>query len=93
MRYDEHGIALWYGTPDAPAYEGDVRASSSGRLTGVRMTIALSPIGSRYGVEVRYRINGAGCPALSASHAGSDNRKNIQFFKAALPDFRVGDVV
>ena len=91
MRYDQNGLSLWYGTPDAPAPEGDVLAAANGRVTGLAVTVAVHPIGARNTVEVRYRVNGGGGLKLQAPLAHIDVRSNAQYFIAHLPEFRVGD--
>jgi hypothetical protein len=93
MRYDQNGLSLWYGTPDAPAPEGDVLAAANGRVTGLAVAVAVHPIGARNTVEVRYRVNGGGGLKLQAPLAHIDVRSNAQYFIAHLPEFRVGDNV
>jgi hypothetical protein len=93
MRYDQNGTSVWYGTPDAPAPEGEVRAAANGRVTGLALTVAVQPIGPRNSVEVRYRINGGGGLKVQASLARTDVRSNAQYFIAHLPEFHAGDNV
>src|SRR5271165_4598972 len=93
MRYEHNGTFLWYGTPDAPAPEGDIPASPSGRASGIRLTFAVQPIGARNSVELRYRVNGGASARLAAPLARTDVRTNTQYFAAALPEFRVGEKV
>src|SRR5271165_2770315 len=90
MRYVQGGISFWYGTPDAPAPEGDIPASSAGRATGITLTFALQPVGARNTVEVRYRVNRGTIARLVAR---MDVRSNTQFFVAHLTEFHVGDTV
>jgi Tc toxin complex TcA C-terminal TcB-binding domain/Neuraminidase-like domain/Salmonella virulence plasmid 28.1kDa A protein len=91
MRYEYKGASISYGTPDLPAPAGDVPASASGRLIGVKLTFAVRPIGARHRVEVRYRLNGAVARPLQASLAGKDSRSKTQYFVAPVPELRVGD--
>jgi hypothetical protein len=91
MRYEYKGTSISYGTPDLPAPEGDVPASASGRLIGVKLTFAVHPIGARNKVEVRYRMNGVARQPLQASRAGMDARSKTQYFVAAAPELHVGD--
>jgi hypothetical protein len=93
MHYKQNGTSLWYGTPDAPAPEGDLPASPTGRASGITLTFAVHPIGARNAVELRYRVNGGGSVRLSASLAHTDIRASAQYFTAHLPEFRVGDTV
>lgn len=91
MRYEQNGTSIWYGTADAPAAEGDIPASSNGRLTGVRLTFAVQPTGARNAVELRYRLNGVVAKPIHASLARTDTRANTQYFVATVPELRVGD--
>jgi hypothetical protein len=93
MRYEQSGVSIWYATPDAPAPEGDVLASRSGRATGITVTVGVQPIATRNTVEVRYRVNGGGELRSRALLARTDVRTNAQYFVASLPEFRVGDTV
>ena len=93
MRFEQKGTSIWYGTPDAPAPEGDVPASPAGRLTGIRLTFAVHPTGARNAVEVRYRVNGVMHKPLHASLARTDHRANTQYFSAKLPELRAGDTL
>src|SRR5215472_6429148 len=93
MRYEQSGVSIWYATPDAPAPEGDVLASPSGRATGITVTVGVQPIATRNTVEVRYRVNGGGELRSRALLARTDVRTNAQYFVASLPEFRVGDTV
>jgi hypothetical protein len=93
MRYEQNGISLWHGTPDAPAPEGEILASPSGRATGITITVAVQPIAARNTVEVRYRVNGGAPLRAQASLARTDVRANAQYFVASLPEFRVGETV
>ena len=93
IRYEKNGVSLWYATQDAPAAEGNLSASPTGRLAGVRLAFAVKPSAARNTVEVRYRVNGGTVVKLRASLARSDVRSNAQYFAATLPEFKVGDTV
>jgi hypothetical protein len=93
IRYEKNGVSLWYATQDAPAAEGNLSASPTGRLAGVRLAFAVKPSAARNTVEVRYRVNGGAIVKLRASLARSDVRSNAQYFAATLPEFKVGDTV
>jgi hypothetical protein len=93
VRYELNGTSLWHGTVDAPAPEGDISASASGRLTGATINIAVKPTQARYTVELRYRVNGGGVIKKNAALANTNLRGNTQYFAALLPVFQVGDKV
>jgi Neuraminidase-like domain/Salmonella virulence plasmid 28.1kDa A protein len=93
MRYDENGKSLWFGTSDAPGPQGEVAASSAGRVTGLTVTVGVQPMGPRNAADVRYQVNGGTTVKVVASLARTDVRANAQYFVAALPAFRVGDSV
>jgi hypothetical protein len=92
VRYDHRGTSLWYGTADAPAPEHDVLAPS-GIASGLSVTVGVRPIGSRYSVEVRYRVNAGASVRVPASLARTDVHSNTQHFVAPLPNFHVGDTI
>jgi hypothetical protein len=93
VRHDQNGTSVWYGTPDAPAPQGEVLAGRNGRAVGLTVTVAARPMGSRNSVEVRYRISGGAGLKVPASLARTDVRANAQYFIAHLPEFRSGDHV
>jgi hypothetical protein len=93
IRYEQNGFSLWYATQDAPAAQGNLSASPTGRLTGVRLAFGVKPSATRNTVEVRYRVNGGTVAKLRASLARSDLRSNAQYFSATLPKLRVGDTI
>ncbi len=93
MRYEQNGTSIWYGTADAPAPEGEVAASSTGRTAGLTVTLAVHPIGARNTVEVRYRVNGGAGSKIPASLARTDIHSNTQFFVATFPAFHVGESI
>jgi hypothetical protein len=93
MLYEQNGMSLWYGTPDAPAPGELVPAAPSGRLIGVSVSIGVQPIAAGNAVEVRYRVNGSAQTKVQAWLARTDVRAKSQYFVARLPEFRVGDMV
>jgi hypothetical protein len=93
MRYEQNGTSLWYGTPDAPAPEGDLPASPGGRSTGIAVTVGVRPIAARNTVELRYRVNGGAAVRAQASLARTDVNSGAQYYVATLPEFRLGDTV
>ena len=92
MQFNQGDTLLWYGTPDAPAPGPELQAVG-GRVTGITLTVGVRPVGSRNAVEVRYRVNGGPGARIQTSLARTDIQANTQYFVAALPEFRVGDVV
>jgi hypothetical protein len=93
MRFDQSGMSLWYGTPDAPGPEEAVPAGASGRATGVTLTVAVQPLSSGSRLDVHYRLNGGTAAKVSASLTRTDTRTSTQYFMARLPSFNVGDAV
>jgi hypothetical protein len=93
MRFEQNGMVLWYGTPDAPAPRDLVRAGVSGRAIGLTVTIGVQPIEARNAVLVRYRVNGGAKTTAQAWLARTDLRAKAQYFEARLPEFNVGDTV
>src|SRR6185437_15340160 len=93
MRFDQHGMSLWYGTPDAPAPEVSVPAGAGGRATGVALTVAVQPLRSGSRLDVYYRVD-RGAPAkVSAQLSRTDSRANAQYFTARFPSFNHGETV
>jgi hypothetical protein len=93
MHFEQSGTSLSYGTPDAPAPEGDISPSQNGRATGIALTFAVKPVEARHAVEARYRVNNGAIVRLAAPQARMDVSSNTQFFVAHLPEFHVGDRV
>jgi hypothetical protein len=93
MRYEENGIVIWYGTPDAPAPGDLIQAAPSGRAIGLTVTVGLQPIAARNAVEVRYRVGLGAERKVQAWLARTDFRARAQYFVAQLPEFSVGDTV
>lgn len=88
MRSEYEGMALWYGTPDAPAPKEAVQAG-----TDVTITIGVEPTNAGNNVEVLYRINQGPTEKVAARWLRNDTYKKSQYFKAQLPALRVGDTV
>ncbi len=90
MRFEQSGLALWYGTADAPAPEEEVRAGASGRVAGMTMTVGVQPMHANNRVEIHYRVNGGAAAKISAELLRTDVRTQSQYFTARLPTFGVG---
>ena len=56
MRFEQNGMVLWYGTPDAPAPRDLVRAGVSGRAIGLTVTVGVQPIAARNTVLVQQTL-------------------------------------
>ncbi|MGH7601374.1 MAG: hypothetical protein ACREOI_33865, partial [bacterium] len=86
MRFEHEGMALWFGTPDAPA----PKVVEAGEETTV--TIGVKPTDASNKIEVLYRINKG-----SAKQAPAKWRRNDaagkSYFSAVLPGFRAGETV
>ncbi len=93
MRFDQSGISLWYGTPDAPGPEANVPAGAGGRATGVVLVVAVQPLSSGNRLDVYYRVNGGAAAKVTAQLSRTDSRANAQYFTARFPSFNLGDHV
>jgi len=90
MRYEQNGVSLWFGTPDAPAPGELVTAGPSGRAIGLTVTVGVQPINAKNTVQVRYRVNGGAETEIQATLARTDVRAKCQYFVARLPEFTTG---
>lgn len=88
MRFAQHGIELWYATSDAPAVDDDLPESI--RPT---VTVAVRPIDAGNSIRVLYRVSGGPEQFVDAKWVRNDAARNVQYFKARLPQFRAGDSV
>jgi tetratricopeptide (TPR) repeat protein len=88
MHFEHEGISLSYGTPDAPAPGETVQAG-----TEITITLGVQPIDASNRVEVRYRLNQGPTEAVAAKWLFNDTSRKIQYFRAYLPAFRIGDMV
>jgi hypothetical protein len=93
MRFEQNGIVLWYGTPDAPAPSDLVPAGVSGRAIGLTVTVGVQPIAARNTVLVRYWKNGGAETRAQAWLARTDLHAKAQYFETRLPEFNVGETV
>lgn len=87
VRMEHEGIALWYGTPDAPAPATLQEAASAQVVVGVQ--------GAKPGsaVQVRYRMDGGADRTLSALLIRADQTRNTQYFRARFPGLRPGQLI
>ncbi|MEO1396820.1 MAG: neuraminidase-like domain-containing protein [Cyanobacteria bacterium J06634_5] len=88
MRVEHNGIALWYGTADAPAPTDQVSVG-----TPVMVTVGVYPIDASNSVEIIYRINQGSVNHLAAQYLKSGRNKTAHYFRATLPTLNLGDKV
>src|SRR3989442_549156 len=88
MRFEQNGMSLWYGTPDAPAPDDAVQSGA-----GITITIGVQPVDASNKVEVHYRINQGPVCTLSAEFLRTDVLARAQYFKARFPKFQPSDTV
>jgi Tc toxin complex TcA C-terminal TcB-binding domain/Neuraminidase-like domain len=88
VRFDQSGMSVWYGTPDAPAPAAEVPAGS-----GVTITVGVRPMGAKNRLSVHYRVNGGPAAKINASQSRTDVRTKSQYFSAHFPAFKAGDTV
>src|SRR5438105_681253 len=93
MRFEHDGMALWFGTPDAPAPSGDILADAHSEVV---VTVGVQPADASNRVYLRFRTN-----REQAEHTvdlrwwRNDISGKAQYFRARLPvsTFRPGDTV
>jgi hypothetical protein len=88
MRSQHDGMSLWYGTPDAPAPEGDIQHG-----TDLTITIGVQPIDASNRVELLYCLNHGPVQAIDVHWLRNDLSQRVQYFRTRFPDFRSGDVI
>jgi len=88
MRFDNDGVSLWFGTPDAPSPTDTVPAGAE-----ITITIAVQPGDRSNKVEVLYRVNEGFEETVSATWSRNDAQANVQYFRARLPSRLAGDIV
>jgi hypothetical protein len=93
MRVEQGGLAVWFGTADAPAPSGAVEAATGTDGVLASVTVGVQPPSASNSVAVTYRRNGddpVTVPTVLVSH---DPLVKAQYFMARFPEFHVGDVV
>ena len=88
MRFENDGISLWFGTPDAPGPGDTIHPN-----TEVTITIAVQPGDRSNTVEVLYRVNKGSDEVANARWLRNDAKANVQYFRASLPPRSAGDIV
>jgi type VI secretion system Hcp family effector len=91
MRFSNDGLTMWYGTADAPAPAGWVRAK--GQSAQVSVTVGVQPPSSSNSVQITYRVNGGSPTSVTAVLLMHDVHQQAQYFQAKLPAFASGDKV
>ena len=89
MRFTNQLLTLWYGTDDAPA-PADGRTEPP---QDVSVTVAVQPVNPLNTVTIRYRVDGGGAQTLRAVRIGSDLDRNVEYYRAVFPEFRIGELV
>src|SRR4051794_6115632 len=93
MRFENDGMALWYGTPDAPAPLDTVSAATGSNQANVDLTVAVQPASASNSVFVRFRINGGPPQTIAAGFLQHDVFQKAQYFSVAFPTLQVADKV
>jgi hypothetical protein len=88
MRFDNEGMSLWFGTPDALGPGDTVPAGVE-----IIITIAVHPGDRSNKVEVLYRVNKEPDETVMATWLRNDVPANVQYFRARLPPRLAGDMV
>jgi hypothetical protein len=88
VRFERDGLAVWWGTGDAPA-PVDVEV---GR-TGVTATVAAWPAHPANRLTVRYRVDNGPEAFVDGVALRTDANRATQYFRATFPTFWSGDEV
>ena len=87
MRFEHQGMALWFGTPDAPA---PIDVVTEGHE--VTITVGVAPADASNVVKVLYRTNNGSINTVNAKWYRSGKGGSAQYYLARLSPFHVGDV-
>ena len=93
MRFDLDGLAVWFGTPDAPAPVGSVAAADGAGLASVTVTAGVQPPSASNSMEVVYSVNGGATERLTGQLTSHDAGAKTQYFVAGFPALKLGDAV
>src|SRR5690349_18297020 len=88
MHIEHEGIALWYGTSDAPAPEGGIPLGAD-----VQVTVGVKPVDAGNRVEVIFSVNGGPLRTAPAQWLYTNPAGKAQYFRARLPGFCADDTV
>src|SRR6266436_8096873 len=93
MRFEHDGMALWYGTPDAPAPHESIPATVPSGQAIVTITVGVRPPSASNSATVRYRVNDGPEQTVTAGFLRHDVQQKAQYFAARLPALQAGDKV
>jgi hypothetical protein len=88
VRFERDGLAVWWGTGDAPA-PVDVEVGRA----GVSATVAAWPAHPANRMTVRYRVDNGADAFVDGVALRTDVRRATQYFRATFPTFSSGDEV
>ena len=91
MRFENDGMVLWYGTPDAPAPLDTVSAAAGGHQAIVTITIAVQPASASNSVTIRFSVNGGPPQTVTAAFLQHNIVQKAQYFVATFPTLQVAD--
>src|SRR5690349_5861818 len=89
MRFENDGMVLWYGTPDAPAPLGTVSAAAGSHQAIVDLTVAVQPVSASNSVIVRFSVNDGPLQTVSATFSQHNVVQKAQYFVATFPTLQV----
>src|SRR6516164_1285225 len=92
MRFENDGMVLWYGTPDASAPLDSVRLAA-GSHQAIAVTIAVQPASASNSVVVRFTVNGGTPQTVTAAFLQHNVHERAQYFVATFPELHVNDKV
>ncbi len=88
MRFENDNKVLWFGMPDTPCPGETVPPDKE-----IYITVAVQPGDRNNKVEVSYKVNQGSPEKIVASWLRNDASANVQYFKAILPAFQIGDSI
>jgi GH25 family lysozyme M1 (1,4-beta-N-acetylmuramidase) len=93
MRFENDGMVLWYGTPDAPAPLGTVSAAAGGHQAIVDLTVAVQPASASNSVIVHFRVNEGPLQTVPGAFSQHNVVQKAQYFVATFPTLQLTDKV
>jgi hypothetical protein len=88
MKYENKGLTVWFGTPDAEAPSGRVAPGQA-----LSIVIGVSPPDAGHRVWVHYRVDGGELRKIAAQWMRSDATGKAQYFRALFPELKPGNHV
>jgi hypothetical protein len=73
------GLTLWFGTPDAPAPQGEISGTGP-----VSLVVGVKPVNAANFVDVHYRIDAGPLRVAPATEFRTDERRDAQYFETRL---------